>query len=386
MENLEVKILLVDDEEIILTLFKAALQSWGYNVEVASDGQQALQKCSENTFQILITDLNMPNMDGLSLLKRVKDRWPMMEVIVVTGYGTIETAINAMKEGASDFILKPVNFDQVQFTIKKCYQKVLAAHENKELREANAQLRKLNGLKNKFLAITNHEIRTPLTIIKGYLEILSMILESDDQEVNETLEILQRTAGELNETVERMHVLTRANRAMSQVPKKRFDLVASVRSSCENMHGLFKYRAIEFVVDLPQTEIIIEGAVNNIRMIVQELLQNALKFTPDNGKVSIAIAETESEVSIIIEDTGIGIPYEEQALIFTDFYEVQDSINHKTSKAEFMGGGMGIGLSLVKEIVTTMLGRIELDSTPGVGSSFKIYLQKDTTPVPVTAH
>lgn len=308
----------------------------------------------------------------------------MIEVIVVSGYGTIETAIKAMKHGASDFILKPVNFDQVRFTIKKCYQKILAEHENKELREANAQLRELNGLKNKFLAITNHEIRTPLTIIKGYLEILTLVLESDDQEVNETLEILQRTAGELNETVDRMHALTRANRTVCQKQKGQFDLAASIRKTCENMRGLFKHRAIEFAVDIPQTPVMIVGCVNNVRIIIQELLQNALKFTPDNGKVSVVIAEIEDKVCVCVKDTGIGIPYEAQELIFTEFYEVQDSINHKTSKAEFMGGGMGIGLSLVKEMVTTMHGRIELDSTPGVGSSFKIYLKKAAVSEPVT--
>ncbi len=385
MENLDLKIILVDDEEIILSLFKTALESWGYNVETAGNGQQALQMCSENTFHIMVTDLNMPKMDGMSLLQRVKDRWPMIEVIVVSGYGTMETAIKAMKNGASDFILKPVNFDQVRFTIKKCYQKILAEHENKELREANAQLRELNGLKNKFLAITNHEIRTPLTIIKGYLEILNLILESDDQEVNETLEILQRTASELNETVDRMHALTRANRTVCQKQKGQFDVAASIRKTCENMRGLFKHRAIEFAVDIPQTPVLIVGCVNNVRVIIQELLQNALKFTPDNGKVSVVIAEIENEVCVCVKDTGIGIPYGAQELIFTEFYEVQDSINHKTSKAEFMGGGMGIGLSLVKEMVTTMRGRIELDSTPGVGSSFKIYLKKAAEPELVTS-
>ncbi|MCB0265284.1 MAG: response regulator, partial [Calditrichaeota bacterium] len=188
MDESQIRLLLVDDEAIILTLFKSALQAWGYTVDIAEDGKKALQLCNENNYHIMITDLNMPNMDGMALLKRVKSRWPMMEVIVVTGYGTIETAIEAMKMGASDFILKPVNFEQVQFTIKKCYQKIKAESENQELREINAQLRSVNEMKDKFLAITNHEIRTPLTIIKGYLEILEMIMESDDPEIAETID------------------------------------------------------------------------------------------------------------------------------------------------------------------------------------------------------
>ncbi|MCB0268243.1 MAG: response regulator [Calditrichaeota bacterium] len=380
MDESQIRLLLVDDEAIILTLFKSALQAWGYTVDIAEDGKKALQLCNENNYHIMITDLNMPNMDGMALLKRVKSRWPMMEVIVVTGYGTIETAIEAMKMGASDFILKPVNFEQVQFTIKKCYQKIKAESENQELREINAQLRSVNEMKDKFLAITNHEIRTPLTIIKGYLEILEMIMESDDPEIAETIDIIRRTTLDLNSTVERMHALSRANQITWQGRKESVDLKEFLIKIREDMSGLFKHRNITLTVQTPEKQQFVMGTTPSIRIILQELLQNALKFTPDEGKVIVSVKEKDEHFVISVQDTGIGIPYEKQDLIFSDFYEVQDTINHKTSKAEFMGGGMGIGLSLVKEVVTSLRGQIELESEPNVGSTFKVYLQKATLP------
>ncbi|NIV15473.1 MAG: response regulator, partial [Aliifodinibius sp.] len=100
MQKSDTKVLVVDDEELIRNLFKNSLQKWNYKVDLAHDGQMALQKCSENDYHIVITDLNMPNMNGMSLLERIKSRWPMIEVIVITGYATIESAIEAMKIGA----------------------------------------------------------------------------------------------------------------------------------------------------------------------------------------------------------------------------------------------------------------------------------------------
>lgn len=376
MEHLDIKILIVDDEEIILTLFKSALETWGYQADIAEDGQKALQKCSEGDYQILITDLNMPNMDGMSLLKRVKARWPMIEIIVVTGFGTIETAIDAMKMGASDFILKPVNFEQVQFTLKKCCQKIRADHENQALRESIAQLRELNAMKDKFLAITSHEIRTPLTIIKGYLEILEMSLEDQNQEVQETLDILLRTTRQLSETLNRVHTLQWANRSGWQTRSEPINLNAFLQAVQQDMGRLFQHRQILFSVQLPETPVWIHGNHNGLRIIIQELLHNALKFTPNHGRVGITVKNSNGDVEISVFDSGIGIPFEEKELIFTEFYEVQNPLHHKTSKEDFMGGGMGIGLSLVKEMVTSLGGRIDLESEPGAGSTFKIFLKK----------
>ena len=161
MRRDEVKILVVEDEEIIRLMFQQTFESWGFQVDVAENGKDALDRCHRENYHIVVTDLNMPMMDGLELLKRIKIKWPNIEVIVITGYATIESAIDAMKHGAYDFILKPVNFDHVQFTMNKCYSKIRFEAENQELRQANSQLTELNEMKDKFLYITNHEIRTP---------------------------------------------------------------------------------------------------------------------------------------------------------------------------------------------------------------------------------
>jgi signal transduction histidine kinase len=374
MKREEINILVVEDEEIIRLMFKQSFSNWGFKVETAENGKDALEKCQHQFFHIVVTDLNMPVMDGMDLLKRLKSKWPHQEVIVITGYATIESAIEAMKLGAYDFILKPVNFDHVQFTINKCFTKICAQIENDELREANTQLMELNEMKDKFLYITNHEIRTPLTIIKGYIDVLNGLIPSPNGEVHETLNVLEDTITELNELVDRMHLLKSLE--MGEIPRNydTLDLKEILSKVYREMVSLFKARNIELHVIVDKKPLLINGDYRQVRLVMRELLHNALKFTPDKGKVQVKLELKNDQIYYSVKDNGVGIPYDKQKIIFDRFYEIQDVVNHRSSKKDFMGGGLGIGLSMVKEIVEDMKGKIELVSEPNQGSVFKIVL------------
>ncbi len=374
MEKNEIRILVVEDEEIIRTMFQQSFENWGFQVESAENGKDAYEKCLENSYHIVVTDLNMPVMDGMDLLKRIKTKWPFIEVVVITGFATIESAIDAMKAGAFDFILKPVNFDHVQFTINKCYQKISRQAENTELRELNAQLTELNEMKDKFLYITNHEMRTPLTIIKGYLDILHSLVPRKNPDVDEVIDILQNTTSELNDIVDRMHLLQGLDNGDTPVKYQTVDLKQIMSLVYKELVGLYKSRNIDVKVFLDKKPLLMEGDLRQLRLILRELLQNALKFTRDDGKVRAHLEAKDGEIRYTVKDDGVGIPAEKQELIFERFYEIQDVINHRTSNKEFMGGGMGIGLSLVKDIVKSMKGEILLESEENKGSRFKIIL------------
>ena len=372
MRRDEVKILVVEDEEIIRLMFQQTFESWGFQVDVAENGKDALDRCHRENYHIVVTDLNMPMMDGLELLKRIKIKWPNIEVIVITGYATIESAIDAMKHGAYDFILKPVNFDHVQFTMNKCYSKIRFEAENQELRQANSQLTELNEMKDKFLYITNHEIRTPLTIIKGYIDVLKNLIQNPNKEITETLEILDDTTEELNNLVDRMHLLEALEHG-KMIPKiEQVDLRIVLAKVYREVARLFKNREIELKVVVDKKAIVIQGDYRQIQLVMRELIQNALKFTPDKGKVLVRLELKQDRIYYSVKDSGVGIPYNKQKVIFDRFYEIQDVVNHKTSKNEFMGGGLGIGLSMVKEIVTSLNGEIELISEPQHGCLFRI--------------
>lgn len=374
MNNEDIKILTVDDEPAICSIFAERFSRWGYDVTACGSAQEALAQFATESIDIVVTDLNMPEIDGHQLLKRIKQEWPATEVIVVTGFGSVEHAIEAMKNGAVDFILKPVDFKYVHSTIKKCVANIRAMRENKELRDFNSKLVELNELKSKFIAISNHEIRTPMTIIRGYLEILEGDMAQSGPETREIIDILNRTARDLTATLDRMHVLSEIHHTRFMTLDEKIDAGIIIRKVYDDMARLFMQRSIRLTAQLPQQPVWVKGNQNGMKLLIQELLQNALKFTPDNGDVLIKVEQNKEQVMIIIRDSGIGIPADKEELIFNPFYEVQDTIHHKTSNSEFCGGGMGIGLSLVRELVLAMNGRIELDSEVDAGTSININL------------
>jgi len=376
MKEADIKILVVEDEELIRDIFQQSLERWGFSVDTAPDGKTALEMCQKQSYQIVTTDVNMPLMDGITLLKHLKARWPFMEVIVVSGYATIENAIEALKIGAFDFILKPVNFDHVKLVIKKCYQKIAWQAESNELKESNLHLKELNEMKDKFLSLTNHEIRTPLMIIKGYLDILESQINHQNEDDREIFEIIKKTTLNLTDTVERMHMLSQVSKGDWIGDDSDIDITKAVQDVYADLSRLFTHRAIEVSLNLPQEPLWIKGNLFSLKLIIRELYHNALKFTEDNGKVEVKLSELSNQVALSVKDNGIGIPYDKQNLIFTDFYEVQDVMNHTSSKENFKGGGMGIGLSLVKEIVNYLKGSIQFYSEPNEGTTFIVHLPK----------
>ncbi len=376
MNRKDVHILIVEDEEILRLMFKQSFENWGFRVETAANGKEALEKCQAIPYHIVVTDLNMPIMNGMELLKRIKAKWPFIEVLVITGFATIESAIEAMKLGAYDFILKPVNFDHVQFSINKCYQKIKSQAENTKLKELNAQLIELNELKDKFIYITNHEIRTPLTIIKGYLELLRSILEEPAEDVQEILEILENTTDELVEMIERLHMLEDLAQHQRKTVEEVIDLKPLMQKIYKEIAGLFHSRNIDLKIYIDKNPLFVKGDYRQVRLVLRELLQNALKFTPDGGQVRVRLELKNDNIHYSVQDNGIGIPIDRQEMIFESFYEIQDVINHSSSSKDFMGGGLGIGLNLVKEIVDSLKGKIYLESEPEKGTFVKILLPR----------
>jgi two-component system response regulator HydG len=168
MSETKKRILVVDDEEVIRSICFRSLEPKGFHVELAENGLHALEFMRAGTFDIVFTDFKMPLMDGIELLESLKRDYPFAEVIIMTAYATIESAINAMKIGAYDFILKPIKPDQIRLVAAKCLEKIALNEENKALRLANQQLSELQSMKDKFIAITSHELRTPVSHLKGY--------------------------------------------------------------------------------------------------------------------------------------------------------------------------------------------------------------------------
>ena len=371
------KILVIEDEDLVRQSYEDMLSFFGYEVESVPNGREGMSRITKNDYDIVITDLNMPEMNGIEVLKYIKKKKPYIEVIVITGYATLENAIEAMKVGAYDYFAKPVDIEHVRIVLSKCVQQIQSRKENEELRSLTQRLKELNELKDKFITITNHELRTPVTVLKGYIELVDYFLEDNRNEnITEALEIIAATMSELVGIVEQMHDISSFDYGKKHMISGDVEIEKVLELIFKEMKVLFKKRKIQFNLKLEKSGVIVSGDDKQLKRSLRELLQNALKFTPEDGHVELEYSANQEnkKVYIKVRDDGIGIPGDKLDLIFEPFYEVQNVINHMTSKTEFMGGGIGLGLTLAKEVFESHKGKLLLESEENRGSTFTVVL------------
>ena len=379
-DTVDFKVLVVDDEKIIRHVCQMSLQKAGFEVETVENGLSALELLRHtDDIGIVITDMKMPGMSGLELLEHIKRDFTHIEVIIMTGYATIESAITAMKLGAYDFILKPLQADQIRMVVNKCREKIQLSNENLALRRAYQKLREVQIMKDKFLAITSHELRTPVSHLKGYLSILTDEMSQDlrPEEKEDCWRIILTAVNDLEDIVNSMFDVYQLEsdkmilrRELVNIDELLEQVVSEFRLPAQN-----RKQTIE--LHLPEKPRTIHADRLKLKSMISELIQNAIKFTPDGGRITVRSYEEDNFVIITVEDTGIGIPEDEQGKIFEKFYEVQNSDYHSTGSFEFKGGGLGIGLSLARAVAEAHGGGIKLKSEVNKGSEFKVFLPWD---------
>ncbi len=371
------KILVIEDEDQVRQSYDDMFSFFGYDVESVPNGREGMSRITKKDYDIVVTDLNMPEMNGIEVLKYIKKKKPYIEVIVITGYATLENAIEAMKVGAYDYFAKPVDIEHVRIVISKCVQQIQSRKENEELRSLTQRLKELNELKDKFITITNHELRTPVTVLKGYIELIDYFLEDNRNEnINEAIEIVTETMRELVGIVEQMHDISSFDYGKKRMVTVDVEIEKILELIYKEMKVLFEKRKIQFDLNLDSSGVVVSGDDKQLKRSLRELLQNALKFTPEGGHVELeySINKKNKKLYIKVKDDGIGIPGDKLDLVFEPFYEVQNVINHMTSKTEFMGGGIGLGLTLAKEVFESHKGELLLESEESRGSTFTVVL------------
>ncbi|HUJ73225.1 MAG TPA: HAMP domain-containing sensor histidine kinase, partial [bacterium] len=223
-----------------------------------------------------------------------------------------------------------------------------------------------------FIAITNHELRTPVSVLSNIVEILSQELHGHQMEP--MVRMIERSSRQLAEIVGQMHEISRAKGHRLELLPTLFNLREACQEVLDEFALVLERRHHTVSVDMPADLQLVADRVK-LKKVVRELAQNAIKFTEDGGQITVyGRALPDQRVLLAVKDTGIGIALEHQDKIFTLFYEVGDSLHHHTSKDEFLGGGMGVGLSIVSDIVAAHRGELKLTSEPGKGSTFTVIL------------
>lgn len=371
------KILIVDDERVVRHVCQLSLEQDLYTILIADNGIKAMELLrSEPDIAIVLSDFKMPGMTGFELLNAIKRDFPHIEVIIMTGFATIENAIEAMKLGAYDFLLKPLKAEQIRLVINKCREKISLSQENLTLKRANEKLRELQIVKDKFLAITSHELRTPVSHLRGYLSILNGddFLLLSPAEKHDCMSVINAAVLDLEQIVTDMFDLIELEQGAMVLKRESFEINELLEQiEHEFRRALQERRQTLTLRRCPQPCIIAADRLK-VKIMVSELIQNAIKFTPDHGQIELSLQIDGDFYVIVVADTGVGIKQEKMGAIFEKFYEVQHSNHHSTSKTGFMGGGMGLGLSLARAIAEAHDGGIKVSSEVGKGSIFQIFL------------
>lgn len=371
------KILIVDDEKSLRQVLTKALERAGFFCQQACDAKTALELIAKEKFDLVISDIAMPGMDGVELLKKIKMGYPEIDVVIMTGYRSDYSYVDIMDAGASDYMTKPFNLNSTLARIKRI------AREKKnliDLRKTNQELcaaihraniltreaKETSQAKTFFLASMSHEIRTPLNGIVGYTDMLMDTSLDDEQKsflkntryscetllsvVNDILDFSKVEAGKL--TLEKIafdpEVLC-------------FDTIDTIRTKVDES----KVELLCSVADSVPGQLI--GDPHRFRQVLLNLLSNAVKFT-HKGQIKLCIDakkidQEKSRLTISVQDSGIGIAKKDLEKIFQPFIQSENDITNRY-------GGTGLGLAIIKNIAGKMGGDVWAESIENKGSVF----------------
>lgn len=240
-----------------------------------------------------------------------------------------------------------------------------------QLQAANEDLQRLDRMKSDFIAIASHELRTPLGLILGHATFLNEILPLEHRE---QMEVIVRSSLRLKEIVEDMASISHEERGLARVRPQNFSLAKMISEVCQSFQTEAAEKQIELGIDVPpEAPLLIEGDAEKIKVVLVNLLRNALTFTDPGGRVGVKAEQDDQAVKIVVVDTGIGIPPHDLEKIFERFYQVESHLTRRH-------GGMGLGLSIARAMVSMHGGSIACESKEGVGSLFWVSLPLKTSP------
>ncbi|TNE56937.1 MAG: response regulator [Bacteroidetes bacterium] len=367
------RILVVDDEprfeRLVLQRLRKGVQEGLYDFTFAADGVEALEVFGQDpAFDMVLTDINMPRMDGLTLLERLREINPILKVVIVSAYGDMPNIRKAMNLGAFDFVTKPIEFTDLELTIRKTLDEaglLKDAAKSRELAEKNELLEELDQLKTRFFTNISHEFRTPLTVIAGMTE---QIGENPERWLDRGLSMISRNTSNMLDLVRQILDLNKLESGKLEASYIQADIIPFLRQLVESFQPLAETRDIRLAYHPATESLVLDFDPEKILRILSNLLGNALKFCSEGDQVEVDADRPEPNLlRIRVRDTGPGIAAEQLPHIFDRFYQAKDT-------SRFTAPGTGIGLSLVQEFIRLLEGSITVESREGAGTVFTVQL------------
>lgn len=363
-------ILVIDDDYAMRLSCSKILSKTGFLVETFEDGTRGLEAVERLKPALVVVDLKMPGMSGMEVCLRVHHIDPQIILVVITGYATIDTAVEAMKCGAYDFLPKPFSPDELRLIVQRGLERRRLALESQRA-EMEHEL-----LKRRFVTFVSHQLQTPLVAVHQYLNVLKQLGDSEtaaakrqewlDRCLTRTEEMIALTKDWLTLAKIEGQCLARGHDRIDVAP-----VVCGILKTYENMAAAGD---VSLETSLRDGQAVVAGDCTCVAVLFDNLIANAIKYNKPGGQVTVSALRADGEIEIEVADTGVGIPSEYRQSLFTEFFRGRS----KTS-------GTGLGLSICKRIVSEMGGAIEVESEPGTGSTFRVRLPTWREPEPAHA-
>lgn len=366
------KILVADDEKTTREILTRALSASGFTIQSVSSGEEALKAIQDEQFDLLITDLLMPNMEGNELIEKAHEIQPGLIPIVITAHATIETAIKALQQGAYDYITKPFDPEIIIPVIERGLEKAHLRRQNIELTQITKKLQELEQLKSDLLDTITHEFSTPISIIKAYVD---MFIDGHFDSANprhlEGLKSIRSAVIRLERLVMNLLTLSMGKGKTLELKKEKILIQDIISNALSQLNDDMSKKNINVVLNVESNLPPFEADPSKLSIAVLNLLDNAVKFNKTNGTIRISASHLKSgSIGVAISDTGIGIPEEKINEIYSPFTQVDMSSTREHQ-------GTGLGLAVARTIVEAHGGKITVKSKLGKGSTF-IFVLADT--------
>jgi two-component system sensor histidine kinase EvgS len=381
VSNSIIKVLIVEDSEDDAFLIERALIDGGFGVEsLRVDTERSMREAlSSSVRDAIIADYSLPSFSGLRALMIVKELDLDIPFILVSGTIGEELAVEAMKSGAHDYIMKahlgrlaPAirrEMEQAESRVGRRKALQTISEMNERLIKANEELCSVDEMKNNLLANISHELRTPLVAIRGYTELIQSGGSGPvSVEQKKQLAISLRNVDKLIVMINNLLEFSSLEANKDTIFKDKLDLKKVIEDVWRLFNLQFKSKNIISKISVPDKPVIIKGNEAKLHRVFTNLLDNAQKFTPSGGSVSLTLKEEAERLEITVEDTGEGIPEGALRKVFDRFYQVDSSSTRKH-------GGVGIGLSISKNIIEKHDGILAVQSKAGEGTKITVVLQ-----------
>jgi signal transduction histidine kinase len=361
--NEKALILIIDDEESMRDSCRLILEKDGFRTASAENGILGIQKIEQLTPDLVLIDLKMPGISGLEVLDRLQKIDPNIISIVITGYATVDSAVEAMKKGAYDFLPKPFTPEELRIIIRRGLEKRRLTEETEILK------REKKLMEENFITLVSHQLRSPLVAIVQYFEAILGGMIRDEKKKKDMLTKARDRLEGLLKLINDWLDIARLNGGEMTESLKPVSLAPLLKKILDFFGPLAQKEDISLILSPLHGSDIVQADGDKLEEVFSNLINNAISYNRPHGQVRVSFSDEQGFIVTHIEDTGIGIGQEHLPHVFDQFYRVKRSENQKQK-------GTGLGLAIAKKIIDLHKGKILVSSESGKGSTFSIYLPK----------